>query len=1407
MKNFIQNIQILAIILLETRHARAIGKLCPIGNCNNAGNCIITDSDLQCSCVSNYFSGRHCEQFIDHCATNPCRNGATCEPALGQFVCKCAPSWGGQRCEVKDMPTFTKLHVLFDPVGVFGEHQNFLVTVETLGTINFVYEAFTKNCLIDTFESYPKRKSGFRYARDLHAVARSLGLLHAQRIPYKSGYYHEGYERFWDAGTLSVKVRVADMASNALYEHTFELYIIQPPSVPCIPDISFMHGSNPQEPLMVDIARFNVFNAIIHRHCAPNSRMKMDWTIHNSIGTVLLHEFGNTDKKQLKVKPYRLWFNYQGVVAQSYMIRVNVDEYYEDVVVHKKVRCYIFVMSKPVSAHILGGSTREVGVRQSFFLDGSKSRDYALSPLAEQRMNYLWSCESSDDSSNSFCGANMGTDHTLHVPAGVLRLGKSYTFTFRVSSYVSTTERDVAKQTVKITSESKHYLYILCVKNCALDTYAAGRKVHLRMRCPSCTHEPTISWTVSSGNSPPSNTLRIGFMPPNSGSVTVEAAVISGSQNGKAVIELTQNEPPKAGSCSIEPTNGVEYETEFHIECKGFEDSNGPITYQYIAETFTFDRTNERRLSTRLPVTSSVKIVVCDCLFACTETQVSVGVSTMQAPQNEAALEAFLSKPANNVTKLLLDGDVERVMVLTDVLTRNARTVAMGELIHHHLGWLEMVTLLRVEQMTKITRNFLAPLQPLDNKRVRVFTKFLRLISNGFHYIITDREYRELLPEPYDTLNNQVFDLIAEFSAKLEDMPPVVRIEPANSGSPSRLSERYAPLPDFDETVLTRIENWLDVIFEVFRCLHFVGVASTVMHEPTDDHYKLDKPGVKVDVFSIEGTKMLNLQTNNRRIEIMLPAAVLAELESTLQSGQLHFQVVSFERNPFWWYPDSEPLNTGIVSFSVYSSVDPMREQTSISNPVEFRMSLSSGSTAVPPAEPSIVEGYVNDSLDMAIYRIEMPENTAAIVKFSDPTTRLCVKLNLCTKPRSYQVRDSADIVPQKSTYHIVNDKGGNVWAYLAVMAADNISSRETFKFETTMLKCLRWDFKLRDPAWSTAGCVPKLNLADKENMTCSCYHLSTFAGKQHSTYAMETDTPRRVLTHLPTNGYMVLFFLFLLLLFTALFWWAHYNLHNHKGDLITLLDQEECHIEYGVNVHISTGGHWNADSSANIILIFALRQDTRKFVVYQNPENPHLVRNSTCTLRLPLSGDDLAQPLLLSIRRDKAGRYPSWYCRSIVIEDYANEVMCTFDVEQWITTKPLVLDATNFHEGSQSFKRTFRDTVESLFIQWYLFQALTGPWKYGEMPLNRFERICIWTARLAISICIVTCYMGRTTLKTYEEEREKYNNVAFDSVEIFFLCIFSYVVCFFVESALKAFIYHDEIKREENSEEFIKEE
>ena len=45
--------------------------------------------------------GRNCQEDIDDCADQPCRNGATCEDRVNEYFCECTSGWSGLTCETK----------------------------------------------------------------------------------------------------------------------------------------------------------------------------------------------------------------------------------------------------------------------------------------------------------------------------------------------------------------------------------------------------------------------------------------------------------------------------------------------------------------------------------------------------------------------------------------------------------------------------------------------------------------------------------------------------------------------------------------------------------------------------------------------------------------------------------------------------------------------------------------------------------------------------------------------------------------------------------------------------------------------------------------------------------------------------------------------------------------------------------------------------------------------------------------------------------------------------------------------------------------------------------------------------------------------------------------------------------
>ncbi|KNC24119.1 hypothetical protein FF38_13045, partial [Lucilia cuprina] len=389
-------------------------KPCNFSDCNHEGLCTLNEQNEKlCSCIgSKYFQGANCSEVIDLCQIeSPCKNGGICKPIMGQFICKnCNFGFGGLWCDLEVANAFENMLLYFNHYGYYGEKHKFLIMMENLGERSFSLEFVADNYAIESFETKLGKTEKWVYTKDLPSVIRKLGIRYYQDMPYTKGYYHIASETFWDLGQLALTLRCYDTETAALffYQNQFDILIAQR-KVSCVPELYFIHGANPLEPLMVDIANYNNFEIILKKRCFENSATHYQWSVFNSIGSVKLHDFGSTNELILKIKPYKLWFNYHGEVMSSYSIVVKMLEKHGGKRSESQTRCFIFVLPKPVTAVIKGGNYREIGINQDFTLDASYSRDFALDPTAWQDLLYRWDCVSEDNSISVYCKNNMSS--------------------------------------------------------------------------------------------------------------------------------------------------------------------------------------------------------------------------------------------------------------------------------------------------------------------------------------------------------------------------------------------------------------------------------------------------------------------------------------------------------------------------------------------------------------------------------------------------------------------------------------------------------------------------------------------------------------------------------------------------------------------------------------------------------------------------------------------------------------------------------------------------------------------------------------------------------------------------------------------------------------------------------------
>src|SRR5690606_11486180 len=74
--------------------------------CQNGAECVDGLGNYTCRCAAGY-EGERCETDVDDCAANPCANGGTCSDGVNEFSCSCVDDFGGPTCDTK----------LFEPIG------------------------------------------------------------------------------------------------------------------------------------------------------------------------------------------------------------------------------------------------------------------------------------------------------------------------------------------------------------------------------------------------------------------------------------------------------------------------------------------------------------------------------------------------------------------------------------------------------------------------------------------------------------------------------------------------------------------------------------------------------------------------------------------------------------------------------------------------------------------------------------------------------------------------------------------------------------------------------------------------------------------------------------------------------------------------------------------------------------------------------------------------------------------------------------------------------------------------------------------------------------------------------------------------------------------------------------------
>ncbi|XP_048371306.1 polycystic kidney disease and receptor for egg jelly-related protein-like [Sphaerodactylus townsendi] len=344
--------------------------------------------------------------------------------------------------------------------------------------------------------------------------------------------------------------------------------------------------------------------------CRTNLHIDIIWEISS------VHSKGSS-RATSRIRTVGVTFHLPGKLLKPglYHLTMTVTAYLPayNITIRESDSVTIHVVESDLVAVIAGGSFRTVGVSDPWTLDASASFDPdSANPHAGLVFNWLCSKRKPD-----FLKMKLSTDgkcrpgqETLKwtdsqepvqiVQRETLLPQNTYYFILRITKGRRTAD---AYQTVRVLPGSLPVLNFTCVRNCRRNIIPAER-LTLYGKCLNCEASPTVyQWSLlssssnkilfdwdaktSTGRSIPYlsiNPLVFNTMPHKSYTLSLTTST-KGRQDATYEYSFSINNPPRIGKCTIYPRVGTVFLTKFSVQCSGWEDEHGPLTYKIIAHS------------------------------------------------------------------------------------------------------------------------------------------------------------------------------------------------------------------------------------------------------------------------------------------------------------------------------------------------------------------------------------------------------------------------------------------------------------------------------------------------------------------------------------------------------------------------------------------------------------------------------------------------------------------------------------------------------------------------------------------------------------------------------------------------------------------------------------------------------
>lgn len=873
------------------------------------------------------------------------------------------------------------------------------------------------------------------------------------------------------------------------------------------------------------------------------------------------------------------------------------------------------------------------------------------------------------------------------------------------------------------------------------------------------------------------------------GELIVTLNVADQAGKGTTELRLQQLQPLKSGNCVLEPQNGQECVTKFHIRCQNFVSMiQEPLLYTYRTGNIYEDNTNSGETFLYLNGNTPLIVRICGFQFLCTFINISFAIEPMNLTGSET-LDNY------SLTRMLVDGRRQQAFCflqkllaspekINDVLD-NFRSITMDRT----LSVFEMVNTL------EIAYKCITFVGLVNCHEANAMSYILERVIFTFDFVRKDTEILDMSEAICRDMGMLITNIVTYCMVKNTELASqkLILDNPYNEDS--------VDWPPFDKMVLSHIKCYSDVVSLVFKIWHTIGEEFT-RHIQPEEPFSYVSNNVSYIVEMHNSYAPIVYTSNCTSCILKIPLQTVEAHRQKLGTNDLLIHAWCFQSDIFWWAPGRFPPTTAVLAVDILGRNAPYKFKSQSSLLYQLGLHNVKGYTGFLYEQSDVIHN------NMIIYRLKLDGQVNMLVHFVNTSASLRVLISMNVEPTLLNLHDKSCIVSKdcySRTIILKNRCTEEGIAYIAVYKANSFDTAPAhYTFRISAEECSVWDISNKYPNWMKHGCYPQNLAQDPPYSRCNVEHLSVFSAKSYEikpfpikkihSYAYQSPFS---LGCLLVNCLLALGTVFLLIL-------GMLRLRHKKKNLIRVIKSNRDEVPprtENIIVHLRTGGYIIGSTTANIKLVFTSILGRYKVVIYQNPINPHLKLNTSCMIRL--SDEKMQLPCRLTISHDVSGRYPSWYCRSVQVDDLRHDLSYTFLIRSWIrraqkirvsclpTEKLATLN--RLHKVKvptgccRQFIHRFRYYCKFYFINWFMMQPILGPWRFTDESCNIYERTCIWLCKTILTITMVFCYFRNTTFINYFEFEKQV--ILLSVSEFFEIAIASYFATLIFEFFLNYLI------------------